>query len=142
MKKQLTAFISLGFCCGGPEMGDYGEFTVELSDEENAIIEGIIKEETQGYKRETLEERYPELHSKIVSAGEGLARDVVIHDGVSWLEEPISDEDEIKMSSMSYHEQAEFLAQNYGLEPESLEGAEVCYYLCKEELPEDFDSRA
>ena len=53
----------------------------------------------------------------------------------------ISDEDDAKLETMTYHEQADYLAENYGLEPDSLEGAAVCYYLCKDELPFDYESR-
>ena len=86
MEKTLIAFISLGFGCGGPQMGDYGKFTVDLTEDELGKIDEIVKEKTTGYKRFTLAERYPELHHKIVEAAQGLARDVVVHDGVAYLD--------------------------------------------------------
>ena len=138
MKKTFTAFISLGFACGGPEMGDYGEFTVELSEDDLKKIDEVVKEPTKGYKRFLLEERYPDLHERIVAAAQGLVRDVIVHDGVSYLEEPLSEEEEKKLESMSYREQTDYLAANYDLEPDTLELADVCYYLSKEELPRDY----
>ena len=142
MKQNFTAFISLGFACGGPEMGDYGEFSVDLSDDEIKAIEEIVKEDTKGYKRFLLKERYPNLHEKIVAAAQGLVRDVIVHDAVSFLEEPLSKEDEKKLEAMSYHEQTDFLAANYDLEPDTLELADVCYYLTSEELPRDYETRS
>ena len=141
MKKTLTAFISLGFPCNGPEMGDYGEFVVDLTDEEATILDSIAKEETKGYKRFLVEERYPELHEKIVSAAQELVRDVLVHNALTFMCEPISDEDDERLETMNYHDQADFLAKNYDLEPEDVEIASVCYYLCKEELPHDYDYR-
>ena len=141
METSFTAFISLGFACGGPEMGDYGEFSVDLTEEELEKINEIVKEDTKGYKRFIVEKRYPELHEKLVSAAQGLVRDVLVHDAVTFMEEPISDEDDAKLETMTYHEQADYLAENYGLEPDSLDGAAVCYYLCKDELPFDYESR-
>lgn len=138
MKKTFTAFISLGFACGGPEMGDYGEFTMDLSEDDIKKIDEVVNETTKGYKRYLLEERYPELHERIVAAAQGLVRDVIVHDGVSYLEEPITEEDEAKLESMNYHEQSDYLAANYELEPDTLEFANVCYYLCKEEIPRDY----
>ena len=142
MQQTLNAFISLGFSCGGPEMGDYGKFTVDLSDDEIKAIEEIIKEDTKGYKRYLLKERHPELHEKIVAAAQGLVRDVLVHDAVAFLEEPISEDDEKKLESMSYHEQTNYLAANYDLEPDTLEFADVCYYLTDEELPRDYETRS
>ena len=136
MEKTFIAFISLGFACG-PEMGDYGQFTVDLTEEEIRILDDIIKEDTKGYKRHVVEERYPELNSKIIEAAQGLVRDVIIHDGVAFLENPVSEEDDEKLEEMNYHDQAEFLASHYGLEPENLDGATVCYYLCREEFSDD-----
>lgn len=138
MEKTFTAFISLGFACGGPEMGDYGEFTIDLSEDDLKKIDEVVKEPTKGYKRFILEERYPDLHERIVAAAQGLVRDVIVHDGVSYLEEPLSEEEEKKLESMSYREQTDYLAANYDLEPDTLELADVCYYLSKEELPRDY----
>ncbi len=138
MIKTFTAFISLGFACGGPEMGDYGEFTVDLSEDDVKKIDEIVRETTKGYKRFLLEERYPELHARIVAAAQGLVRDVIVHDGVAYLEEPITEEDETKLESMTYHEQTDYLTAKYNLEPDTLELADVCYYLSKEELPRDY----
>lgn len=142
MKQRFIAFISLGFSCGGPEMGDYGDFYVNLSDDEIEAIEEIVKEETKGYKRFLLKERYPDLHEKIVASAQGLVRDVIVHDAVSFLEDPISEEDAKKLEAMGYHEQTDFLAANYDLEPDTLELADVCYYLTSEELPRDYDTRS
>ena len=119
-------------------MGDYGEFTVNLSDEEIGIIDSIINEETKGYKRNTLKERYPDLHQKIVDSASGLARDVLVHEGVTFLDKPLPNRVIGLLKKMSYHEQADYLASKYDLEPECID-ADVCYYLCKEELPEDYD---
>ena len=122
-------------------MGDYGEFTVDLSEEELKMIDEIIKEETKGYKRFLMEERHPELHSKIISSAQGLVRDVLVHDASTFMEDPVSEEDLVKLETMNYHEQADFLAERYDLEPESLDGVSVCYYLCNEELPSDYGMR-
>ena len=139
MKKTFIAFISLGFACGGPEMGDYGEFTVELSEDELMKIDEIIKEDTIGhYKRTVLEERYPDIHNKIVEAAQDLARDVIVHDAVAAVGVSLSAKDYKRLKAMDYHEQANYLAAHYDLEPETLDGAEVCYYLSDSELPRDF----
>lgn len=119
-------------------MGDYGEFTIDLSEDDLKKIDEVVKEPTKGYKRFILEERYPDLHERIVAAAQGLVRDVIVHDGVSYLEEPLSEEEEKKLESMSYREQTDYLAANYDLEPDTLELADVCYYLSKEELPRDY----
>ena len=139
MEKTFIAFISLGFACGGPEMGDYGEFTVELSEDELLKIDEIIKEDTRGhYKRTVLEERYPDIHDKIVEAAQDLARDVIVHDAVAVVGVSLSAKDNKRLKAMNYHEQANYLAAQYDLEPETLDGAEVCYYLSDGELPRDF----
>ena len=138
MEKTLIAFINLGFSCG-PQMGDYGKFTVDLTEDELNKIDEIVKEKTTGYKRYTLAERYPELHNKIVAAAQGLARDVVVHDGVTYLDEPLSEEEDEKIEKMSYREQTDYLASHYDLEPDTLEFAEVCYYLTETEIPSDLE---
>lgn len=141
MEITFIAFISLGFACGGPEMGDYGQFTVTLSKDELEKIEGIIKENTRGYKRHILEERFPDLHKKIVAAAQGLVRDVLVHDARAYMENPIPEEVDEMLEGLSYHEQANYLAAHYDLKPETLDGAEVCYYLSDGELPRDFKRR-
>lgn len=143
MDRTFTAFISLGFACGGPEMGDYGEFNVDLSEDEIKKIDNLVKEETNGkrYKRYVLKERFPELHEKIVAAAQGLVRDVLVHDARTFMEDPIPEEVDEKLEKLSYHEQADYLASHYDLEPEDLDGAEVCYYLSNDELPRDYQWR-
>ena len=139
MEKTITAFISLGFACGGPEMGDYGTFTVDLTEAEIKLLDEIVKEETKGYKRHVVEERYPDLHKKIVDAAKDLVRDVIVHDGMQFIED-FTEEDETIYDSLDYHSQAEFLVKKFNLEPEILD-ADVCYYLCRDELPRDFRNR-
>lgn len=122
-------------------MGDYGKFTVSLSEEENHIIDQIIKEDTKGYKRHVLEERYPELNEKIINAAMELARDVIVHDAVAYMEKPIPGRVIGILKKLNYHEQADYLAAKYDLEPESI-NADICYYLCPEEIPGDYKTRA
>ena len=138
MEKSFIAFISLGFACGGPEMGDYGSFTVDLNEDEINKIDEIIKEETKGYKRFVVEERYPELHEKIVSAASELAHDVLVHFSLSFMEEPLSEDDEKAFEAKSYHDQAVFIEDRYGPVTEAPDDLSVCYYLCQEELPKDY----
>ena len=97
MEKTLIAFISLGFACGGPQMGDYGKFTVDFTDEELKQIDEILQEKTTGYKRHILAERYPDLHAKIISAAQSLARDVIVHDAVTFLDEPLTEAEDEKL---------------------------------------------
>lgn len=82
MKKTITAFISLGFCCCGPEMGEYGTFDVELSEEEAVQIDEVVKAGSKGYLRYVLQERYPELDEKIVDAAKTLVRNVCRKNGL------------------------------------------------------------
>ena len=142
MERTFDAFISLGFPCGGPEAGDFGTFTVELDEEEMSLIDEVIQEKTIGYKRFTLAERFPNLHNKIVDAASELVRDIII---LSAPPEAFPQEDyeeiEEELSEIeNVHDKAEYLVSRIPeLEPESLDGAEVCYYLCKEETPFDYD---
>jgi len=140
MERSFIAFISLGFACGGPEMGDYGEFTVNLTEDEIKILDEITKEKTTGYKRKVVAEKYPELHKKIIDAAQGLARDVVVHDGMQFIEN-FTEEDEETFDALDYHGQADFIAKKFDLEPEYID-ADICYYLCREEIPSDFESRS
>ena len=142
MKKSFTAFISLGFPCNGPEAGEYGFFTVDLNDDEINKLDEIIKEETKGYKRFVVEARYPDLHNKIVSAATELVHDVLVHYSLEFLDEPISEEDENVLDAMSYHDQAAFIEDKYGAVTDTPDDLSVCYYLCDEELPNDFTTRS
>ena len=142
MERSIIAFISLGFGCGGPEYGDYGTFTVNVTEEENKAINEIANMSCKDYKRVALKEKYPELDEKIVKAAKGLVRDVLINSAE--LEGPLSDKDREAMSKLTYHEQANYLAKHFkDLEPddEQLGFAEVCYYLSDDEIPNDIPIR-
>lgn len=72
-KRVITAFVSFGFSCGGPEMGGYGKFEVALTNEEWAKIDNIINNrKKKGYIREELAQLYPEIDAKIREAGNDL----------------------------------------------------------------------
>ncbi len=142
MERIFTAFISLGIPCNGPEAGDYGLFTVDLEEDEIKTLDGIVQERPNGYMRNIVKEKYPHLHGKIVSAAQGLVRDVIINN--TELFEPLSESVLTMLDSKSYHEKAEYLSNHIdGIEPdiEQLENAEVCYYLCDDEIPHDFATR-
>ena len=111
MEKSIIAFISLGFGCGGPEEGEYGEFTVDLSDDEIKAIDEVVKTKTTVYKRNLLKKRYPELDKKIVDAARGLVRDVLVN--YPELDEDLTDADLEAMSSMTYHERADYLVHRH-----------------------------
>lgn len=155
MEKTFTAFISLGLGCG-PEMGDYGEFTVDLTQDEVKQVNEVVNIETKGYKRKELEKRYPELHAKIERAASSLARDVIVHNAFQFIDlgdfiECDDDDEEkyeaavnaeiAKIDAMEYHDAADYMATKYDLEPDDIEGAAICYYLTKEELPSDYEPR-
>ena len=73
------------------------------------------------------------------SAAKDLVRDVIVHDGMQFIED-FTEEDETIYDSLDYHSQTEFLVKKFNLEPEILD-ADVCYYLCRDELPRDFRNR-
>ena len=152
MKKDLIVFISLGSRCGGPEAGGFGKVTVDFTEEEEKAIDEVVREETKGYKRKLLEERYPEIHQKIVESSRTLARDVVINDGLNYPEEyAVLSEDEAQdILKLNFHDTAEYLISHHKetfdpayLEPDIdiLETVDVCYYLYDKEIPSDFKNR-
>lgn len=86
MTKSIIAFFSLGMTCG-PEVGRYGRFDVELTLDEDARIEEVIRDHKPGYIRSTLKERYPELHQKIVDASAtspSIACTRQVHSSILW----------------------------------------------------------
>lgn len=138
MKKTIVAFIKLGCECSGREVGEYGQFEVELSAEEQAQIDEVVNSGAKGYLRNTLKERYPELDRKIVDAAHDLVFDIWVEDGVcelksiGELESPVSIED---------HEDAVEVAKQYdfAITEDVIAEADVCYYLTKEEIPDDYE---
>lgn len=79
MKRELIAFVSLGFACGGPEQGEYGKFEVELTDEEWDVVDKVANDDNiKGWKRNYLEEHYPEIDEKIWEAGRDLVERVTL----------------------------------------------------------------
>lgn len=80
MVKDVVAFVSLGYSCG-PEMGDFGKFTVDLTKEELDAVYSVVKDaSTKGYKRNVLAERFPEIDNKIRIAGRELVERISLMD--------------------------------------------------------------
>lgn len=79
MKRELNAFVSFGLRCNGPEAGDYGRFTVNLTDEEWAKVDSIIANPSgKRYLRFDVESKYPDIDEKIREAGDMLVRKISV----------------------------------------------------------------
>lgn len=142
MTREIIAFISLGFGCG-PEMGSYGKFSVELTEDEQKQIEEAVASEGVGYKRNYLEENYPELHSKIIAAGFQLAKEVGTMEAIG-CSDVLTDEDLEAIEGMTRPEAVEYvLSKDSGLKVDEDALREdlplmVKYYLTESEIPGDF----
>ena len=80
MTKEFIAYVSLGFGCG-PEMGEYGKFSVDLTTEECDALDRIATDDNiKGWKRNAVSELYPALDEKIRQAGQNLVEQVSLMD--------------------------------------------------------------
>lgn len=144
MTKSIIAFFSLGMTCG-PEVGRYARFDVELTPEENAHIEEVIRDHKPGYIRTTLKERYPELHQKIVDASADVKRDITIYclyeTGAFF--SVVDEEDEDEFWDAPFSTQIDTICKLNGFTREDIDIDDVitCYYLTEQELPGDFKGR-
>ena len=144
MTRSIIAFFSLGMTCG-PEVGRYGRFDVELTPEEDARIEEVIRDHKPGYIRTTLKERYPELHQKIVDASAAIKRDITIYclyeTGAFF--SVVDDENESEFWDAPFSVQIDTICESNGFTREEIDIDDVatCYYLTEQELPGDFEGR-
>lgn len=140
MKLNLIAFISLGFACGGPEMGSYGEFTVDLTDDEKAKIDEVVaNDKGHSYHRVALKSLYPEIDAKIVEAASALRLKVIANDALSMAEKKprCFNIDKIIAKSASIDEAIDTIGKKLGCDL-GLDLANVCYYLSENEIPADY----
>lgn len=143
MTKSIIAFFSFGFSCG-PEMGSYGRFNLELTQEECFQIEDAIQNHQPGYIRETIKNKYPELHEKIVKASENVKRDITIltlYD-MGAFENEVDEEHEDEFWDLPFNTRVNTICELNNINKEDIEIDDIitCYYLTEKEIPEDFNA--